>query len=269
LQEQKANWLPIEGERPAPGQLVRLELSTIENGEVGKPQPYVIVLGEGHAVPALEEKVMTLLPGETADAEVKYPDDHPDEAKRGTARQVRVTLQEVKRKELPPLDDAFAREVGEFENLEALRAAIREDLVKEGTRDADRQVRADLLQQLAQANNVEAPPSMVERFTRAYARAYEIPEARLEGFRTEFRPVAEAQVRRDLILDTVAEAHQLRATEAELDERIAALAAGRNLPAAQLYAQLEKAGRLRELERSITEEKAFAWLLQQSTVVDA
>ncbi|HUL70908.1 MAG TPA: trigger factor, partial [Gemmatimonadales bacterium] len=175
LQEQKANWLPIEGERPAPGQLVRLELSTIENGEVGKPQPYVIVLGEGHAVPALEEKVMTLLPGETADAEVKYPDDHPDEAKRGTARQVRVTLQEVKRKELPPLDEAFAREVGEFENLEALRAAIREDLVKEGTRDADRQVRADLLQQLAQANNVEAPPSMVERFTRAYARAYEIP----------------------------------------------------------------------------------------------
>ena len=212
---------------------------------------------------------MTLLPGETADAEIKYPDDHPDEAKRGTARQVRVTLHEVKRKELPPLDDAFAREVGEFESLEALRAAIREDLVKEATRDADRQVRADLLQQVAQANNVEAPPSMVERFTRAYARAYEIPEARLEGFRTEFRPVAEAQVRRDLILDTVAEAHQLRATEAELDQRVASLAEARQTTPAQLYASLQKADRLGELERSITEEKIFNFLLSQSTVEEA
>jgi trigger factor len=229
----------------------------------------VIVLGEGHAVPTLEEKVMTLLPGETADAEVKYPDDHPDEAKRGTARQVRVTLQEVKRKELPPLEDAFAREVGEFESLEALRAAIREDLVKEATRDADRQVRADLLQQLAQANNVEAPASMVERFTQAYARAYEIPEARLEGFRTEFRPVAEAQVRRDLILDTVAEAHQLRATEADLDQRVATLAEARQTSPAQLYTSLQKADRLGELERSITEEKIFNFLLSQSTVEEA
>ena len=182
---------------------------------------------------------------------------------------MRVTLQEVKRKELPPLEDAFAREVGEFESLEALRAAIREDLVKEATRDADRQVRADLLQQLAQANNVDAPPSMVERFTRAYARVYEIPEARLEGFRTEFRPVAEAQVKRDLILDTVGEAHQLRATEAELDQRVASLAEARQTSPAQLYASLQKADRLGEIERSITEEKIFNFLLSQSTVEEA
>ena len=81
--------------------------------------------------------------------------------------------------------------------------------------------------------------------------------------------MAEQQVRRELVLDAVVEANQLAATEADMDERIAALAAARNLPAGQLYAQLEKAGRLRELERSITEDKAFAWLLQQSTVVDA
>ena len=63
---------------------------------------------------------MALLPGETADTEVRFPDDHPDESRRGQTRQVRVTLHEVKRQELPPLDDAFAREVGDFESLDAL-----------------------------------------------------------------------------------------------------------------------------------------------------
>ena len=77
------------------------------------------------------------------------------------------------------------------------------------------------------------------------------------------------QVRRELVLDAVVESNHLQATEKDMDERITALAAGRNMPTGQLYAQLEKAGRLRELERSLTEDKAFAWLLQQSTVVDA
>jgi len=99
--------------------------------------------------------------------------------------------------------------------------------------------------------------------------AYEIPAERFEQFSQEFRPVAEQQVRRELVLDAVVETNGLKATEQELDERVATLAAGRNLPPGQLYAQLEKAGRLRDLERSLTEEKAFGWLLQQSTVVDA
>jgi trigger factor len=269
LQEQKASWLPVEGRRPAPSMLVRLEVATVEEGKASTPQPYIVVLGEGQAVPALEEAVMTLLPGETADAEVKFPDDHPDPAKRGTARQVRVTLREVKEKELPALDDALAREVGDFESLEALRAAIRQDLEKEAVRDADRRVRGDLIQQIVQANGVEAPPSLVERFIRAYAKAYEVPDTALEGFRKEFRTVAEAQVRRDLVLDAVVESQQLQATEAELDQRVAAMAEERKLPPAQLYATLQKANRLAELERSITEEKAFNFLVSQSTIEEA
>jgi FKBP-type peptidyl-prolyl cis-trans isomerase (trigger factor) len=101
---------------------------------------------------------------------------------------------------------------------------------------------------------------------RGYAKAYEIPEAQLESFAAEFRPVAEGQVRRDLALDAVAEANQLYATEADVDARVAELAAARNVTPAQLYASLEKASRLRELEHGVTEEKTFAFLLGQSTV---
>jgi FKBP-type peptidyl-prolyl cis-trans isomerase (trigger factor) len=109
----------------------------------------------------------------------------------------------------------------------------------------------------------------VDRLIQGYGQAYQIDEARLGDFAKEFRPMAESQVRRDLLLDSVVESEKLAATEAEIDARVAAMAQARGLPVGQLYAQLEKANRLRDLERGITEEKAFAWLLQQSTVEES
>jgi trigger factor len=269
LQDQKATWIPLEGVRPSPGQMVRVDVAPIEDGSVGPSQPYDLVLGQNQAIPDLEERIMTLLPGESADAEVKFPEDHPDEARRGQTRKVRVTLHDVKRQELPALDDAFAREVGDFENLEALRVAVRHDLEHEAAREADVQVRQALIGQVVEANNVPAPGSLVHRLLHGYAEMYRIPPDQMEQFEQQFHPIAEAQVRRDLVLDAVVEANGLRASESELDERVGKLAEARGVSTGQLYASLQKANRLPELERSITEEKAFAFLLQQSTVEEA
>jgi trigger factor len=266
LQEQKATWIPVEGTKPSPGQMVRVEVAPLDEAGAGAAQPYDLVLGQNQAIPDLEERIMTLLPGEQTDAEVKFPEDHPDESRRGQSRRVRVTLHDVKRQDLPTLDDAFAREVGDFENLDALRAAVRQDLEREATREADAQVRQSLVQQVVEANNVQAPESLVHRLMHTYAEMYRVPQEQLEQFEQQFHQVAETQVRRDLVLDAVVEANTLRATEAELDARVAELAASRGVPAGQLYGNLQKANRLPELERGITEEKAFAWLLQQSTI---
>jgi trigger factor len=266
LRGQRAPWTPVLGEKPKPKDLVHVTIATREGAEVKDPQPYQLVLGEGRAIPEVEQHIMGLVPGETVDAIVRFPDDFAEEAKRGQTRDVRITLHEVKRQQLAELDDAFAREVGDFESLAALRQAVTEDLRKETEREADARVRAELIEQIVAANAVTAPRPLVERALYVYAQAYGVPEERWPQFAEEFRPVAEAQVRRDLVLDHVMEAQQLRATEAELDRRIQELAERRGMPPAQLYASLEKAKRLRDVERSITEEKVFAFLLSQSTV---
>jgi len=266
LRAQRAPWTPVTDEKPKPKDLVHVTIATREGTEIKDPQPYQLVLGEGRAIPEVEEQIMTLLPGEMLDAIVRFPDDFAEEAKRGQTRDIRITLHEVKRQQLAELDDAFAREVGDFESLAALRQAVTEDLRKEAERDADAKVRAELIEQIVSANSVTAPRPLVERALYVYAQAYGVPEERWPTFAEEFRPVAEAQVRRDLVLDHVMEAQQLRATEAELDQRIQELAERRGMPPAQLYASLEKAKRLRDVERSITEEKVFAYLLSQSTV---
>jgi trigger factor len=268
IQEHKAAWIPVEGAKPAPGQMVRVEVAPIENGVAGASQPHDLVLGDNQAIPELEEQIMSLVPGQTTEAEVRFPDDHPDEARRGQSRQVRITLHDVKRQELPPLDDALAREAGDFENLDALRAAVRQDLEREAAREADAQLRQQLLGQIIDANRVEAPHSLIHRLIHRYAEMYKVPEEQLPGFEQQFHQIAENQVKRDLALEAVVEAHGLRATEAELDQRINAMAEARGAPVAQVYASLQKANRLQELERSVTEEKAFDFLLKQSTVED-
>src|SRR5919108_5558243 len=266
IQEQKAAWIPVEGSKPTPRQMVRVEVASIENGVAGPAQPHDLVLGENQAIPDLEEQIMRLLPGETSEAEVRFPDDHPDESRRGQTRRVRIILHEVKRQELPSLDDALAREAGDFESLDALRAAIRQDLEREAAREADAELRRQLIGQLVEANRVEAPNSLVHRLLHGYAELYQVPEEQLPGFEQQFRSVAETQVKRDLALEAVVESQGLRATESELDQRINAMAEARGVPAGQLYASLQKNNRLQELERVLTEEKVFDFLLKQSTI---
>ena len=268
LRERKAAWLPVEG-KPAPGHMVRVEVAPIEDGKVGEAAPYNLVIGQNQAIPDLEERIMTLSAGETAETDVKFPDDHPDEARRGQSRTVRLTLHEVKRQELPALDDAFAREVGEFDSMQALTDAIRADLEADAVRGADQQVRSALVNEIVTANDVPAPESLVHRWLHAYAEMYGVPKEQLPQFEQQFHAIAEMQVKRDLVLDAVIEREGLRTTEAEIDDRISQLAAGRGVSAGEYYQQLQKAGRLGEIERSISEEKAFAWLLGQSTVVEA
>lgn len=269
LREQKAPWVPVPDGKPALKDLVHVTIARLEGGEAKEAEPYQFVLGEGRAIPDVEARIMALAPGETADATVRFPDDFPEAAKRGTTREVRITLHEVKRQALPALDDEFAREVGDFDSLEALRAAVRGDLERDAGREADARVRGELIDQIAAANQLMAPRPLVERLLNGYAQAYGVGEADWERFANDLRPVAEAQVKRDLILDHVVETQQLAATAAELDAKLAELAARRGEAPAELRASLEKSKRLRDLERGLTEEKVFAYLLSQSTVEPA
>jgi trigger factor len=266
LRDQRAAWTPVEGQ-PAPGDMVTVELATAEDGgEIPAAKEYRIVLGGGQAIAGIEELIMELTPGATAEKAVKWPDDFPDEAQRGQTKLVRVVLKDVKRKSLPELDDAFAREVGDFDSLDSLRAAIERDLTDHMRREADATVRSQLLDEIASANRFDVPQSWVAQLIDGYMQAYKIPESERERFAAEFRGVAERQVRRDLIIDTIAEREKLAATEADIDDRVAEVASKRNADPAQVYASLQKAGRLKEIEHSITEDKVFAWLLDRNTV---
>lgn len=269
MRTQRAAWTPAAG-KPLEGDLVTVLLATAEDdGTIPEGKEYRLVMGAGQAIPAIEEVLMTLNPGEETERPVKWPDDFPDESQRGKTKAVRAKLTELKRKELAPLDDSFAREMGDFDSLDAFTKVVRQDMESSATREADSAARTRLVDEIVTANPFDIPPSWVKQMVHSYAEAYKIGEEEILKFGDEVQGMAERQVRRDLILDTIATREKLVATEGDVDDKVAELAARRGIEPGPLYASLQKAGRLRELERSITEERVFTWLLERNTVDQA
>jgi trigger factor len=267
IRDEKATWTPVD-EKPKPSDMVNVQLATAPAGEkLGEGKAYPLVIGAGQAIAAIEELIMELTPGTTVERAVKWPEDFPDEAQRGQTKTVRVTLNEVKRKSVPAMDDAFAREVGDFESLDALTKAVRSDLERHAEREIEAGVRQQLIDQIISANAFDVPKSWVQQFVENYAESYQVPADQREQFAGEFRGMAERQIRRDLVIETIAEKEGLTATEKDLDDRIAEQAEKRGANPGQIYAQLEKSGRLKEMERSITEDKVFKWLLDRNDVL--
>ncbi len=269
LRRQKARWVPVEGEKPQPGQMVRITIDTEKDGEEKEGRPYELVIGQDQALPEVEDKIMQLLPGETTDTTITFPSDTEDQSKQGHTISARITLYEVKEQQLPELDGAFAAEVGDFDSVDDLREAVRKDLEENAKREADADVRRQLVEQIAAANDIPAPQSLVNRLLAAYREAYRVPDDQADKFAAEFVSMAETQVKRDLLLEHIAERHDLKATEEDIDERVEKIAKARDTEPGKVFASLQRENRIKELERSITEEKVFAYLLEQSPIIES
>lgn len=268
LRDERAAWAPVEG-KPAEGDMVSVGLSVADSdGNLAEPRDVTLVLGDGKAIAGMEELIMEAAPGETVERPVRWPEDFPDEAQRGQTKTVRATVHEVKRKSLPALDDAFAREVGDFDSADALRAAVREDMQKFAERESESHVRQRLVEEIIAANPFDVPRSWVGQLVDNYAETYKIPADQRGQFDTEFVQIAERQIKRDLIVEALAEQEKLAASERDLDDRVSEQATERGVEPGQLYAALEKSGRLKDLERTITEDKVFKWLSERNDIVN-
>ena len=266
LREQRAALEPVE-DKPQPGDQVRVKIaSQEEGGEMPEQREYPLELGKGQAIPGIEELIMEATPGQTIERAVRWPDDFPDEAQRGKSKLTRVSLLEVKRKSLPVLDDALARELGDFDTVSVLTDTVRRDMGEHMKREADAAVREQMLDQVITANPFEIPNAWVQQVMGAYMQMYKVPENMRERFAGEFRPMAERQVRRDVVIDTIAEKEGLVASTSDVDDKVAEMAEKSGVETGQLYVRLEKEGRLKELERTVTDEKVFGWLIARNTV---
>jgi trigger factor len=275
VQEQNGVWKPIEEGTPQERDLVSVEILRLDDDTDAEAdvdaevREYDFVIGQGDALPDIEAAIKTLEPGASGEFDVTFPDDFPDESRRGDVERVRIELKGRRVMDLPPLDDDLAKQVGDFATLDELKARIREDMEKEATESAENGVRSRLLDLLIEANSFEVPASMVDRYAETVIGRAELPPERLAEVKEQIRPEAERAVKRILVLDRVAETQGLTATEEELDARIEEIAGRNDTTAAKVYAELQKAGRLEALERELTEGKVFEFLKEQSKIIDA
>ncbi|RMH16784.1 MAG: trigger factor [Gemmatimonadetes bacterium] len=267
LRQQQGTWTTAEGGPPEDGDVVDVEVTRLDDGDDAEPKPYQLMLGQGDALPDVEAAIRTLEPGGSGEFVVRFPEDFPDEARRGEEQHLRITLKERRVLELPELDDAFAQAVGDFENLEALRARVREDLEKEANEQADQAARTQLLDAVIEANPFTVPRSMVKAYIDSILGNPDgvQPEQLAEAYERLW-PEAERAVKRILVIERVADQQGLRATEEDLDRRIEEIAERAGEEPGRVYANLQKANRLEALERDITERRVFEFLEGQSEI---
>lgn len=268
FQEQHGDWRLQEAVKPTDHNLVDVEILRLGEGEENvEPQPYEFVLGKGDALPDIEEAIKTLEPGESGEFVVRFPEDFTDEARRGEEQHIKLTLTSIKVLEPAELTDDFARVVGDFENLQALRDRVAEDLAKEAEEKAENAVRGQLLDSLVEANPFTVPQSMVDRYVDSLLGSPEgVAAEKLKEARTHLGPQAERAVKHFLAIEQVARTEGLQASEAEIDERVEAIAEANDQTPAQVYANLQKAERLEAIEREILESKVFEFLKAQSNI---
>lgn len=231
-----------------------------------------VELGEGRLIPGFEEGIEGLSAGETRVLSLTFPADYREASIAGKGAAFTVTLKDLKEKLLPELDDEFAGDVGEFDSLDALRAAVREAYVREETGRLQAAARETLIDRLLERNPVEIPPALVEERGRALLREWQhrlahqgIDLTRVEvdagKLGAEVRERARRQVHAGLVLEAIARQEGIRAEEAEVERRIAEMARGPKQTPESLRRRLEESGRLEDVRASLLEEKAVEFLM--------
>lgn len=280
LRERAAKYDSVEGRPVADSDTIVADLvRTDTKGESETHENVSIELGNPANPPDFDANLVGLNVGDRKEFTVHFPESYPVAEMANTDLTYGVTIKEIRRKVLPELDDEFAKDLGDFESLEALRSRVRDDLQAEGEAHAKQHTRADLLKKLSERITFDLPPSMVERemdrrleeFVRQLmAQNIDPRQAGIEWgqFRESQREPARAAVASAVVLDEIARREQIIVAAEDVDKEIErfALQAGRT-PAA-LRAQLEKEGGLPRLQAGIRREKAVDLALSRAKMVD-
>jgi trigger factor len=228
--------------------------------------------------PGFDDALAGMRVGETKVFDINYPADYNIAELAGTTVTYDVEVKAIRTRVVPDLDDEFAKDMGEFASLDALRARIREDLEHEMRHDVERDTRAELLRQLASRVPFDVPESLldreidrrVEEFVRRLIEQQIDPmktNINWEEFRQRQREPAIEAVKGALALDEVARRERLQATDEEIEAEVARYAERTGRTPAALRARLEKEGGVARLGSGLRREKTVEFLLGKATVV--
>ena len=195
----------------------------------------------------------------------------------GTPAKIKISVQYAREKHTPALDDEFAKDTGEGETVAELREKLKQKLLEQATERNKSQVRLDLVKELVRRNAFEVPPNLVERHldslvsrSRMFMQMRGIDKdgfAAIEGrVRDDLRGTAIHDVRATFLLEAIADKEKIETTDAEVEKKLAELAASRETSVPRLKAELQKEGRLGLLRHQIREEKTVDLLLSRAKI---
>ena len=278
LRERAARFEPVEGRGVVESDTVTVDLDRKDpDGKVASHKDVAITLGAKANPPGFDAQLLGLEIGATRSFTTQYPADYAIAELQNTTVDYTVTVKGIKRRVVPELDDEFAKDLGQFENLDGLRARVREDLEHEARHAAEREVRGDLMKQLASRVPFDVPASLIEReidrrledFARRLIDQNIDPRQAgidWDAFRESQREPAREAMASAIALDEIARREQLQVTEEEIENEIARYGERTGRAAAAVRAALEKEGGLSRVSAGLRREKSIDFVMARATI---
>ena len=283
--ERAARFEPVEEGIAAEGHtlVVDLERQSFDKegkaGEKEKHEGVPVEIGAKSNPPGLDAELTGMKSGEGKSFRLRYPDDYAVPELQGSEVAYSVRLHDVRKRVVPALDDEFAKDLGEFDNLQALRDRVREDLEAEAREASDRQVRNEVLKKLASRVPFPVPAPLIDREVdrRVEDFARRLMEQRIDprktnidwaSFREGQREPATDSVASAIVLDQIVRRDDVRISEAEIDAELEKYAQNMNLTVPAIRARIEQEGGLERLVSGMRREKALKFVMDQAKIVE-
>jgi trigger factor len=247
-------------------------------GEPIRNENMSLHLGDQESLPEFTENVRGMSPEETKEFSVHYPEDYGQERLAGKDVTFRVTVRSVRRRELPDLNDEFARDLGDYQSLQELRDAIRTSIRAEREFVAQQQAKNKIVDALVDAHTFPVPEAYLDRQIEIQVER-QLRELAAQGvdpsqIKLDWHKVKEARkdaaardVRASLILERIADAESIYATNEEVDRELNAIAKREREPVAALRMKFEKDGTLGRIASRIRTEKVLNFLFENARKV--
>jgi trigger factor len=259
------------------GDFVMVDIGYAGEGVDEKSESGHVRVGEETPLPELHDALRGRKAGDTASFEKSYGEDATNELLRGKNIRHDITVKEVRIQEKPEVTDEFAKSVGNFENVDEMRQAIRVDILRHREQEVLRAKRNQIGERLLALHQFDVPETLVEeelgKSLQNYARylasqGVDIDKAQLDWERigNEFRPEAANRARRSLILEEIAKKEKLVVSDVEVDAEIRRAASEHGRDMAEVKHRLKHDGGYEALRLSLSQDKALDFILKEATL---
>ncbi|MEW6231146.1 MAG: trigger factor [Chloroflexota bacterium] len=283
IQEQHAEWVPVEGQPARIGDRVVIDLrATLGDRTIANDRGilYPLIADSDVPAPGFSLEVAGMSPGETREFKVRYPEGYYDRALAGQEADFEVALYEVKEKHLPPVDDALAKTVGDFADLEALKTRLRENMQARAEAEARQRLVDRVVAAVVEGAKVQFPPLLVEeeleRMVQRRRDNLRRQGLTLEGylgmrkrteeeFREELRPRARERAKTGLVLMEVARAENISVAPTDVDREIEEISQANGERSVRVRRGLSTERSRRNIEDILLERKIVDRLVEIAT----
>lgn len=272
-----------EGAAVQDGDFTTLDFQGFVDGEAfegGEGKDYPLQIGSKSFIPGFEDQLIGAKIGEEKEVQVKFPEEYHAKELAGKDATFKCTIRSIKHKELPAIDDEFAKSVSKFDTLDALKADIRKNLEANGERKAENDRKAKAIEMATENTTVDIPPVMIDNEVTRMVREMEMRLAQqgmqLEQYlqfagtdiaklREQYRETAEKNVRTGLMLEEVAKAESIKVEAADLDKEVETMAAAYGATPKQVKKIIAEQGRLNDLAATVLRNKTMQFIFDNLT----